>query len=536
MQGKGSLALADLTALTDSLGNPLLKQTQIDALVGWRNVASTQAPGAFPSPAFTAASGSNYYNFLLGNTKGFLTTNAFSSSSYQSDRAFTSRQQLIKLLTATAGTSTTVQAATQNALQYMGTFTRDLEQPSFVPESNASNPALASDPKTKRPRNTTCRIDVENGSDTCPSVGTGIQDAVNPSLLTIRDSKGRPILRRRFPLSRLALMDQAGQKLRAGTPLPTSLQNQIYDYFGLAWDSTNDRWTYNHGDATRIYQLSDFTTTAFLGTFPANSSSDGAPANPDGTVREPDFFETLKAVINCDSLGKQEGALDLQSSVHGASGALIDGMIHNQLVQIGVNLIDQYTANNYPTCVYFNSREYYGVKNLPYLAGWQQMWYRMQALTTADISTYTANAPAPTSGTTYQSTVMIQPIIWNPHAPDTTTTTPLTTTTPATPTYFRVVGSDPTDIAASVHPTVAKAWWTTSGGLQATFPATQTLPRRERHDSGLESDHLSLQLPQCRYRPGCQRADVQHRHGRRRFPGALPAAYDELSDGKQRGG
>ena len=451
---KGSLALADLMQLTDSAGNPVLTQAQIDAIVGWRNYSTVQPPGTFPNFGITGTNAAlNFYNFISTTTKGFIAASGTALFNNQSDRIFTSRQQLIKFLAVTGTLGGNTLAATQNALQYLSTFSRDLEQPYFVPDPNLSNPVLLSDTNARRSKNLKFPIDSSaNGSDSYDPTGAS-QDLINPSLLTVHDSNGQPVMKRRFPLGRLLLLDQAGQTLRSGGALSASQTNQIYDYFGLTWDPANARWNYNHGDPTRIYRLSEIS----------------AGNNPDGTLREPDFFETLKAAINCDSLGKQHGGLDNSSTPRGSNGSLIDGMIHNQMIQIGANLIDQYDADGYPTCIFFNSREFYGVENLPFLAGWQQMWYRMKPLVVgADINPTIGTPPTAADGTVYETNVMIQPIIWNPHSPDTNTNPS------AQPTSFRVVAGSLTDTAVTLpfYPQVKVAWWTTT--TTGVYPATAT--------------------------------------------------------------
>ncbi len=494
VQGKGSLALADLTALTDSSGNSLLKQAQIDALVGWRNVASTQAPGAFPNPAFTTTSGTNYYKSVSTNTKGFLGANAFLPSTNQSDRMFTSRQQLIKLLSAVGALGSNTLAVTQNALQYLGTFSRDLEQPSFVPDPNRPK-NTGHEQATSGSESTT----VAGGNSTYDSSGK-IQDQVNPSLLTVRDATGQPVMKRRFPLSRIAwltykgpIADASGSLNPTGdagiTTIINTLENtygfsaaylqqgtpaNVRKWFGLYWDTTNSRWLYTCPDSTS-------TTT------PASTIKTLAAVAAVTPAREPDFFETLYAVIQCDSLGKQHGTIDATNGtslaqysphVFFSGGAAIDGSVEFQIIQIGANLIDQYDLDSYSTCIGYTDssvttptiREFYGVENLPYLAGWMQPWYRMKKLVYgADYSTTVGVPPKATDGTAYETWTMIQPIIWNPHAPNPNLDTSLV------PTSFRVLATSvytapgpPGSLAIAIRPQVRPAWW--AAGWLSTYP------------------------------------------------------------------
>ncbi len=450
---KGSLAMADLTVIG-------LKQAQIDSVVGWRNFASIQAPGAFPNPAFNPTSATNYYNYVISNIKGFLRTGNTALFKNQSDRMFSSRQQMIKLMTSVGTLGGNTLAGTQNALQYLTTFTRDLEQPSFIPDPN-------------RPKNTFAdEITVvggglpQGGNDAYSTDGS-VQDRVNPSFLTIRDQKGEPLFRRRFPLSRLALVATA-------TAASADAQ-KVYDYFGLRWDSTNEYWVYDHGGGAGVI-LS-------LSQIPKN--------------REPDFFEILRASIHCDSLGKQHGGLDgtgpVSPHTFTSGGKIMDGRVNFQILQIGANIIDQYDEDSYPTVIFVGASggttfnlEFYGTENIPYLYGWQTMWYRMRTLTVggalgaaADINgslvTAAGIADGMPSGNIYETWVMLQPVLWNPHAPD------ANIKTASLPTNFRVSISDQNGLpSSSFSPatgggSAVSRWW--SGGLLQTqhafsYPAT----------------------------------------------------------------
>jgi hypothetical protein len=456
---KGGLPYADITVI------PGMTTTAASAIVGWRNAASSQPSGTFPAYTFNTTSQTNYFQTIQSNVSGFLRTSNTNLLSGQSDRQFVSRQQLIQFLTQGVAGSTAEKANYQNALQYLGTFTRDLEQPSFRPDPN-------------RPKNLSYSNEADGGNDAYSTDGS-LQDKVNPSLLSVRDSNNLPVMKRRFPLSRLAILEQAGKLLRNGQSLSSSQTQQILDYFGLTWDSANNHWVYNHGgDYGQIYSLVDVPGT-----------------------REPDFFETLRSVIHCDSLGKQNGGLDSNNSTRTAGSssvfsphyykkgstsstaitpALIDGYVNYQIVQIAANLIDQYDADSYPICIYWPTSsstgwEICGVENLPYFNGWQATWYRTKALTPGvDINTTLVDSDTPistitSSGTTYETAVMIQPILWNPHAPDTART--------SVPTQFRIIASDMVDSSASltIHPQVLATWWNNDKTHSySSYPATST--------------------------------------------------------------
>src|SRR5439155_15806764 len=70
---KGVSAFADLTALG-------LSQTDIDAIVGWRNYFSAGPTGSFPNFNFNAGAATSYVNSVLSNTNGFMTVPVPSST------------------------------------------------------------------------------------------------------------------------------------------------------------------------------------------------------------------------------------------------------------------------------------------------------------------------------------------------------------------------------------------------------------------------------------------------------------------------
>ena len=118
----------------------------------------------------------------------------------------------------------------------------------------------------------------------------------------------------------------------------------ILNYFGLAWDTTNERWNYvGHGGAT--------VPTSSIA---ALSSLTGA--------REPDFFELLQAAILDGSLG--DSVASTFPVTHQQSKML-------QLLAVGANLISQATIDSYPTRVACSvgsvTMEAVGNERLPYV-------------------------------------------------------------------------------------------------------------------------------------------------------------------------
>src|SRR6266513_1331084 len=107
---KGSVAFADLTALgAYPIPNPDAGGLfQIDRLVVWRNYATTQPSNLFSNNNFAAnfqsssTPATNFYNYVINNTNGFLTARSDPSPSPypwngRTDQSFVQRQELIAL-------------------------------------------------------------------------------------------------------------------------------------------------------------------------------------------------------------------------------------------------------------------------------------------------------------------------------------------------------------------------------------------------------------------------------------------------------
>ena len=196
---KGSLAFADLSALsTDDkyrLGNPDTSGVyQIDRLVGWRNYATTQPDNVFPGPtppAFAAnfhadpTPAKNFYNYVINDTTGFLavpTTTCTPPPSEQprTGQAFLNRQNLI----AFRNTVGNISSFSTNVLQYLSTFSREINAPSFSPAT--PNPPV-------NPNFLLIRV-----------TGNFTRFDHTPAVV------GEPLVKTRFPLSRLTWITYKG--------------------------------------------------------------------------------------------------------------------------------------------------------------------------------------------------------------------------------------------------------------------------------------------------------------------------------------
>jgi hypothetical protein len=284
-------------------------------------------------------------------------------------RFFASRQDLIRYARANPSTFT-VNGTQIPALQYLTHWSRDVDLPTHEPPSG-------------RPK-------VLNNLAAGGNDAFGLDDALNPSLLTITKTGGTPAITKRFPLSRLSMVS---------TPVPpanpSASASDILKYFGLTWDSANNRWKYDHGDPSDILPLSDI------------------PAN-----REPDFVELLKAAISAGSLGKQFGIPF--PSVYSSLGFPAqkggqDGSVNYQLIQIAANIIDQYDQDGYPARILFDGREFYGVEDLPQLFVAADRSFRVGITDVWFTSFVPPNFVAPKTNALLLQVWMIQSQLWNPH-------------------------------------------------------------------------------------------------------------------------
>ena len=187
---KGFLSFADLTVAG-------LSSSAVNDLVGWRNYASARPTGSFGSFVFNAASATNYFDFVLSNSNGFLGTGGLVWNG-RTDQMFTSRQMLIAYRASTGFSA--------DALQYLGTFSRDSNLATWGPAS------------TQR---VTADFTRSDGSIA---------------------RQGEPLFRR-FVLSKLSWIGQNG-------PVPASRASDIRRDFGLVWNV--DHWDYYGANGTAL--------------------------------------------------------------------------------------------------------------------------------------------------------------------------------------------------------------------------------------------------------------------------------------------
>jgi hypothetical protein len=129
---KGTVALADLTALPLTPGGSTPNPTTISRMVGWRNYATATVPISGQGSTFPdlRPSPSPFVIYFLNNSRDFLTVDPTLNSRGRTDQAFVTRSKLIQLVLSSLG-------ASPNLLQYLGTFSRELNSPTW---QSATNP------------------------------------------------------------------------------------------------------------------------------------------------------------------------------------------------------------------------------------------------------------------------------------------------------------------------------------------------------------------------------------------------------------
>ena len=468
---KGSEAFADLTVTNAVTQAPMFTQAQINQIVGWRNNATAQPTGNYATGyTFSSANAASYHDAMVTSTNGFLMTSGTNYTDpvtrmIDTDQIFPSRQSLIAFF------NEANPPLPQDSLQYLGTFTRTLEQPSY-------NPPVGR-PMVESSTNSTSNVaPFGSGNDAYgldrASTSTNSPTDINPPMLAVRVANsftrsygdgtlapvGDPLIKERFPLSRLSLIPVNEGTVTSGS----TLANEIYYYFGLTPVSPGV-WLYNH-DPANTGGIDRLNAVASLG-------------------REPDFFELLKAAINVGSIAKgswwYSNNFPWNSSWTSATSGILqqsrDDLTAVQILQIGANIIDQSKADNYPTRIECSGLPTVcGVEDLPYL-------YRFRF--------WAQEIPGPSSAgaSAVQGQLLLLPELWNPHTPTSSSLVP-----PASmPKNFRVrVQPDPTANTAPITCTVTYG----KGSTTATPPtlASSTISN-DNIINGPNYDGITLNAP-----------------------------------------
>lgn len=367
---KGGLAYADLRQVS-------LTSTQMDQLVGWRNYASLEPSGAFPNLVFDVPAATRYQQKVWSGLNTRLTV-APTQLNGNTDRAILNRQQLISLLK-TLSTDEAQRLKIQEALSSLGTFSRELNEPSWGPTVDYATPYNYK----------------ASQFDTGSAVyNPFVQNIRVGSAFTRGDGSaavvGEPLVKSRFALEHLALLE----KMQGATSLSGQDKDDIARLFGL------DPVTDSNGHF-RHWSYPTTNNKYAQGSAGIMSLAEVAALN-----REPNFFELLQAGILAGSLGKGGGRGDVLNGGLGYSTATFndpDTKITLQLLRIGANIIDQWDADNFPTAITFapTGDPVYGIEDLPYV---NKMLFNVSG---------TGNPAVPYDQEHYTFKVGFQ--LWNPH-------------------------------------------------------------------------------------------------------------------------
>jgi hypothetical protein len=381
---KSAVAYADLTQIPD------VTQGNVDGLVNWRNAASLVSPG--------------YRTYVESNTSGFLRAGNTGLSKGDSDHLFSSRQQMIAVLTGKLGWN-------KDTLQYFTSYSRDINQPSLAPD-HSSLPRL--------------RTLANGGNDQSQTD----YDKLNPKFLEITAQSnftrndgskavaGEPLVKRRFALNRLIWLTYRGPSqgktgadiddLETNLKVPQAwlekgTEANIRNDFGLRWNS-GGFWTYQDKESS-----STSTTIKTLDQVAALN-------------REPNFIELLKASIATGALGKSSSSHTESATAFDYNDPVLcqyirDKSVDNQIIQIAANIIDQSDVDGYPTRIQFNGMEFRGIENLPYIYRTRNTIYKLSSPNpfppnTGNSIFFDYSGPPSDRGTCM---LVQQPEIWNPH-------------------------------------------------------------------------------------------------------------------------
>ena len=440
---KGPEAFADLTVLPGIKNLSMGAQKMVDQLVGWRNYATVHPSGSFPNYTFgPSGSGNssinNYFNYLLSLSTSFMTTGNTALYQNQSDHLFTTRQQLISFMHDVANGNSGDEILLQDAMMYLGTFTRTLNQPSYWPDP--TRPV-----ETGGAWSGTIWTANANGIPPLSPPGyTGYNNAVNqesnynPPFRSVRAKAaftrndktkaviGEPLVKKRFALNRVLWLSPYGPIAEKAPPgylsylettyglshafLEEGTSANIKSYFGLTWADNNrlgyaGYWTYSELNIPGGY----------IGLL-----SDAQAAN-----REPDFFELLQAAVKVGAISNPSVIANPggRANATGAYAQIRDTQLIYQILQMGANIIDEANPTQYPTHIQFTApdpgggnqlMDIYGVTDLPYLYAYKQIAfpYGVPATTTPPLGARQNSTIAPNPAG--QDVAMVIPVIWNP--------------------------------------------------------------------------------------------------------------------------
>ncbi|MDD5350114.1 MAG: hypothetical protein PHQ12_07870 [Chthoniobacteraceae bacterium] len=301
--GKGLMPWADLTQLDSAK----ISSADVDRFVQWRNAATWSN---YAANVHTSATGNGFTRVAKGDT------------------CFLSRQELIKY-------AQTQNPALVSALPYLTTFSREVNGPTWGPSLPADYAAKQYTAETLNPRIPNPRV-----------------QAVFTRANGLPAAPGEPLVKYRFPLDKLALLEKF-----TGTGTGTLSATDIADiqkYFGLDYAADANGPSFRHW----VYPTQSRSGNSAAGILTLDQV---AQLN-----REPDFFELLQAGILGGSLG-----VSGRNTTAAPSGFVDpDSKLTLQVLRIGANIMDQWDADSFPTTITLSPGpgeiSVYGVEDLPY--------------------------------------------------------------------------------------------------------------------------------------------------------------------------
>ena len=126
---KGSTALADLTAMKLTAAGSTPNPITTSKIVAFRNYATLQSSGTFPSLS-PVPNPESFLNYFLDKNRDFISV-ATTTYNDRTDQNFVTRRELIDLFG--SGIS-----ASFNLLQFLGTFSRDKNIPTWKPTASSA--------------------------------------------------------------------------------------------------------------------------------------------------------------------------------------------------------------------------------------------------------------------------------------------------------------------------------------------------------------------------------------------------------------
>jgi hypothetical protein len=307
---------------------------------------------------------------------------------------------------ATTSGSTTIPAP-EAFLTQATMFSREVNAPSWGPDpTTAGNTTFVASPTYLNP------VSSSTASATSPRPSS-IADTRVTTAFTRRDGTtaavGEPLVKTRFPLAKIDLLAN-----------PAVNAAPILQYFGLT-SQGDGTWKYGHPSDGSNLTVLDSTLAALQSPLATGERLHtllevaGGGAFPVKAPREPDFFEMLQAGIQPDSLG--QGVADSAGSATAyLNTAGRDQNLARHVLQIGVNIIDQWGSGNDPTVIRRTAitslspanadPDICGIKNLPYIQLIGRTMFRR----------FDIGETGPSGATNYPHlTSFYQFQLWNPH-------------------------------------------------------------------------------------------------------------------------